>query len=645
MLHSKSIPGPSKSKHMQNHDLFESKNLIHSEAAWKIDQDEYETIIKKLKTQNTSQRLEAMKQFVDLQVMDVKINCWEQLSEQFQQCLLCTNDELFSLALKAHYKIICIESFCAEGYISLLKGLVAIVWHKHFTNQIKLDLRNRTQNNVLQILGFLLKMQKIFLKSCVRLKFQNLKHFMDNFAKLLASPKVNVFADILCVLDKNAQWICNFCYKYQIRELLFKRIAPFVHFQVNRFLVYLEELTNGNKSCFSYDIGFIQFSHCTHFLAEILKYNATSNFFPVKFYNTYISINSLLLKALSKLRDSHKFNANATDLLVFFVKELASNNQTHFDNNIITVLIDSLRETTNFKKIKNRKYIFDIISHHCNTDKSIDLFFLSPKNNNLAQSIIDLTIHQIRNFVNVIEYEHQLPEIIIDLLTTCENLFRAFSRSFLICNPKKLIVATRDLFVATSNYNVNSFYKLELSRLLCSFIINYNETYKILYDSSAISSEVIRLKMSNDSITNENLIVLLNASQFESNKILKNFHDFVLKFFLLKIQILYETDLQFLEECNFNKLRVNNLDFTNVIFALSHSTELVKSFLSFQCEIITENDNYPTTIFELTKFALSEETGFLPQSIIGLVIIKLLTSNISLLIHLQSALNLKVTVK
>lgn len=650
-------------KHME--DFSENSSYLNT-----LDLEDYEMIIGNLNNDKSAPlKLRTLRKLFSFQVIDTGQE-WIKLSKNLQYCLINTNNDLFIISLKIHYKIICLHSSSCEGYLSLMQGLELMFNNRCFLNRQQLDCNNKLHNRTIKISKVLLKTQNFMIKNCIQSKLKLVEETINTFYNLLCRGQENsLLLDFLSLLDSNATWFVRFCQQLQIRNIVFQKVGNFVKNIVTIFLKKLEDSSILTKTYKKTDV--CKLSHCIHFLIELVKYDASQSIFPIKFVgsSSSITVKQLLIGSVLKINELQTRKNDCRKLFIFFVEHLS----VLFDLDIINTVLEPLTvKATDLKHayhvIESNEHVLNVLNTYVLSSQSIKVLFGYPEHFSRRQMsslrvpvarenflvaarnrrkctlqiLVDLAIDSMRSFINKSEFEHQVREVLIKLLHCCKNLFDAHAMSFTICNPNKLISCMKDFYETIGNYNVNFHYKLDLAEIMGFFIASYPQTLKIITNKSVLLHDIIHFTNmhQNSKFVLSGLLVNM-ANDKDGYDILRNSNNHITKPYLELIWVAESFEVGFL---NVNdNIEVEICSFLKFLHIVSLSYNLFEALVSIESEgTVTENDTKPQTLLELLETSASSLADDICTSYVALLALRILLTNTDISLYLDNSLKLQV---
>lgn len=611
-----------------------------------LDIEDYSKLNENLKIdKSTATKLKAVRSLINSPVIEVNSGYWSKLSKNLQHCLIHPNNELYSETLKLHYKIIVSRSSSCEGYLSLIQALELLLNNRCFLVKQQNGTNSKLHRRVVQILKILLKLQIYMIKSCTASKQKVMDQLILNFIAMLCKGQDDkIVFNIICVLDSRADWFAKFCYCSTIRNIILKKISDFMRYTISQYTKLLNDSTKH-----SFESSLPKLSHCVYFLLECLKYEQGQTILFLHGLNS-----ALISSTISKLKLRHSQNSETRLLLTTFI--------TGCHQFITADILDNLIEPLNIKIMdksytsciaENNSYIRDILNEiaHVGSTSSLILFggslnkkhdsvlYYKHKIYNPARTTVDFTICLIRNYINRIEYEHQIKESVIAWPHCCKNLYSTHPVSFIICNPNKLITIINDLYEAAGNYSVNLHYKLDIVEILGFFIALYLPTMKILSGKSDLFCDIISSSLLTKRFSFLTWCCIKNIAKDSCGyEILKDNHNQLL---LPCFEEMWAEE----DETNFmNGSQMESGRFLKVFSTISDCYRTFEALLRYENEnTILENEDKPVTFAELLGNCFDTVyDGDFNESYYGLLVLKILISNANVVLHLESAYQLQV---
>lgn len=604
--------------------------------------DDYESFIENINNDKSAPvKLEGLHKLLECPVIDVTHKSWNRLSKNLQYCLISTNDEVFSASIKMHFKVILFPESSCEGFLSLVQGLELIFNNRCFLNK-HFVANSKLQNRAVVVVKILLKTENFILKNLVQSKLSVFDEFLVTFFMLVCRhEESSTLFEILCFLDSKAKWFCNLCDSLQTRNNVLKKCVNIVKIALAIFIGQTSKMTRGGlqsrtatcKQC-----------HAMCIIKNVLKYEKGRALFPIKLsYSTnVITINQLFYIAITRVKEPQT-KSEIKQLLVHFLEDLSHS----FDNGVIIKLLEPFKSSSfntkqSYQTVVENTHIIHILKVLCSR-KSINLLCGYYKNKyskykqlystptpSPLQIISDLTISCLRHFINICEQEHQVKEIIIELLHCCKCLYALHPVTLLICCPDKLICCIRDFYEATGNYKVNLHYKLDLSEILGFFFTNYPIILKNLSNKLILLNEILNC-------TSEQFLLLIPviANDDEGYEILKNNAAKITGAYLERIWL--EEDS--IWEENFEEV-LNK--FLIVIQAVSLNFKAFEAFVTSENELtLVDGDAKPVTLTELLEAAINSREVDICACYVALRVLKILVVNSDIAAYLNFTYHLQ----
>lgn len=602
--------------------------------------DEYESLIENISNDKSSPtKLEALHKLLDCPVIDVTDKRWCCLSKNLQYCLISTNDQVFGASIKMYFKIILLPESCCEGYVSLVQGLEMIFNSRCFLNKQHFLANNKLETRAVTIVKCLLKTENFVLRNLIQAKLGVFDEFLVVFFMLLSKSQESRLFEILGVLDSRARWFSNLCYSLQIRCSVLMKCFNVIKIAVS---IFMRKNTVQNSSL-KYKM---EVCHAMHIILEVLKYEKGRNLFPIKLSSDSIGIKQLFFNALARIDET---KCEIKDVLIEFLEKLSE----HLDgDDAINALMEPFKNNMfslkqSYQVVQENPHVIRIIKSLCDK-KSANILHSYHKQKVLKHKnlysmtsigplhiITNLTIACLRYFISISEKEHQVKEILIELLHCCRLLYAMHPVSFLICSPDKLICCIQDFHDVIFTYQVNLYYKLDLAEILGFFYSNHPTIFNTLkYNKTVLLNEIF-----NGASKQFLPLIPVIANDSEGYEVLKSSAVKITGPYLRKI---------WLEEDNIweESFELVLNEFLALVQTIALNFKAFDAFITSDDELtLVDGDAKPTTITELLEAVFYSNEENVCVYYVVLRVIKVLLVNCDIAVFLDFTYKLQVVYK
>lgn len=282
-------------------------------------------------------RKQALDVFLQSELSEVTSNVyWPQIRHSLKEHLCDMNNDIFSLSLKVHAKLmqsashVCIR----EGFINLCEGL-----HLHYSNMCHnslpnfesgLDGSNPLHCHLNQISCLILEAVKEMPKNWLRYGERRFEEVVGVYVNLLAmhtnDSKFSLLGNILypfhilSVLDPKAKWCTQWLHSAFGQHLFLNTLSQksaLITFLVGEILSYFEAYQNDYRgyifedSASGHIVKYATFAHSVSILSKVVCFERGRQFFPVALKTTseLISLEVILFRTIMYLNLHSNYKA------------------------------------------------------------------------------------------------------------------------------------------------------------------------------------------------------------------------------------------------------------------------------------------------------------------------------------------------
>jgi hypothetical protein len=345
---------------------------------------------------------------------------WPQIRCNIRESLCEKNNEVFSLSLKVHAKLMQSSSHSCikEGFINLVEGMYLHYFdtsnsnlHPNFKNGI--DVRDPIHCHLIQISNLILEAVKEMPKNWLRYGERRVEEIVGVFVNLLAmhtyDSRFNLSKDILypfhilSILDPKAKWCTQWLHAGFGQHLFLNRLAQnlaLVTFLVEEILSYLETYKNGHPEDIAKNIlpgcsvKYATFTHTLSVLGQVVCFEKGRQFFPVvtKTTSELVSLEVMLVRMViflnlgSNYRGTVCMPPSGCEIIVEFIKKLLQNGD-EIDENLMKAIIEPLKyRSMQPMKCNNIRHTVDILLHLASSNTRISCLLGSRQKHKLSIS-------------------------------------------------------------------------------------------------------------------------------------------------------------------------------------------------------------------------------------------------------------------
>jgi hypothetical protein len=301
---------------------------------------------------------------------------WPQIQHNLRESLCEEQNEVFSLSLKVHVKLmqspsqVCLK----EGFISLVEGMHLYYSNVHYSSlpnfKNGIDLSNPIHHHLTKISHLTLEAVKEMPKSWLRYGERRVEEIVKVFVNLLAvctyDSRFNLPKDVLCpfhilsVLDPKAKWCTHWLHGAFGQHLFLNTLSQnsdLITFLVGEILSYLETYQNDHPGHISENIisgctvKYATFVHSLSVLSKIVCFEKGRQFFPVSIKNTseLVSLEVILVRLITYLNLESNYKGavftppSGSEVVMEFIKNLLQNGDDEIINTLLKTLIEPIQ--------------------------------------------------------------------------------------------------------------------------------------------------------------------------------------------------------------------------------------------------------------------------------------------------------------
>lgn len=583
-------------------DILRSAKRHHSVEPWRIDlsHNDFAVIIESLNSNSALTRIQVLDKLLNIDI-DTKQTFWEELSQSLRKCFVSPNYDIFLRTLKIHHRL---SDTSCDGYANLLRGTFLLLNSRYFTDFNKI--------RILQTLQVVLGAQNSVIKFLLHANHNVIDEITTGFISVLTYKTV---FDWFGALDPQSNWIRVLCYGSDVRYIFFNNLKEkkpdFIKHIFVTFMLKINEEELG--------------VHYGNFLLHFWRYNSNVKFLPED-----ISVEGALEAVITKLSQGKR-----NDLNELFI-DLFRHNPSILTPKLLDVLVAPLGNTNrnNIRNVVNtNKFIFTVINEIAMSRNDRVLFGISGtlrkgklrqviRNvTNLPQKITDLTVLFIKLNLNSNEINQDVNSL-STLLQCCVCVYESHPLALLHGNPTKLIQSVQELYQSGCKNKIT-----EVLLLFTFFCANYGPAIKFC------TNEILLDLFSFVPIENLKSVINRLGNDKCGFEFLKNHRN--------KIIAPYLEQIWYCDE-NTNSNYINKFVFFVFVIKLT-ARSVIALLTDDDDDTVVESEDKSVTLSELIEKCLNESIES-SEEYLGLLVMKVLITNLDLLLYLNTNYQIQVSV-
>jgi hypothetical protein len=300
---------------------------------------------------------------------------WPQIQLNLRENLCERDNEVFSLSLMAHAKLmqsssqICIK----EGFINLVEGVhlyYSSTYHNSLPNfKNGIDISNPVHHHLCQLSKLILEAVREMPKNWLRYGERRVEEIIRVYVNLLCMHTHDKFYlprdimypfHILSVLDPKAKWCIQLLHGVFGRHLFLNTLlqnSAFITFLVGEIFSYMETYQNDHPGYISqniisgYTVKYATFAHSLSVLSKVTCFNKGRELFPVTVNNTPepVPLDVILVRMITYMNLESNHSApiftppSGSGFIMEFVRKLLQNGDVKISDSLMKTIIEPIQ--------------------------------------------------------------------------------------------------------------------------------------------------------------------------------------------------------------------------------------------------------------------------------------------------------------